>query len=109
MRPAISSGFCAHGSVAGSFSSNRPKGAINASRLILSDQIAAGQIRLVDEIADREQPVEMAVEYRVSAVAAGKARERRDDYRAGLGQAIEERDPARKPAIAGKESNPGPG
>src|SRR5215472_11279442 len=39
--PGIWSGLCAHGSVAGCFASNRPKGAINVSRLTRSGQIAA--------------------------------------------------------------------
>ena len=121
IRPGTASPRCAQGSVGGSASSNRPNGAISASRRTLvghsaaisaasrrthrtAGEVGAIQSRLRQQIAHREQPVEMRIERRMTAVAAREARQRRHDHRAALRQFVEERHPARQPAETGEKS-----
>ncbi len=69
----------------------------------------AGEIRpiqpgLGQQIAHREQPVEMRIQHGMTTIAAGKARQRRHDHGAAVRQFIEERHPARQAAEAGEKA-----
>ncbi len=66
-------------------------------------EIGAGEAGLVDEVADRQHPIEMGVEHGMAAVAARKARQGGHDHRARLGEAVEKRDPLRQAAEAGEK------
>ena len=73
--------------------------------------LAAGNIGAVEpglqqQLTDRQQPIEMAVEHGMAAVAAWEARERGHDHRALARQCVEERDPSRQAAKPGGDYRP---
>src|SRR6202011_6096227 len=74
---------------------------------------AAGQIGAVEpgleqQLTDRQQPIEMAVEHGMAAVAAWEARERGHDHCALARQCVEEREPSRQAATRGAETESWP-
>src|SRR5215472_13791917 len=67
-------------------------------------QIGAVEPRHLQQVANRKHPIEMAVEHRVPALAAGEPGQGRDNDRTLAGQYVEKRDPARQPAKASEKA-----
>src|SRR5215472_2740152 len=68
--------------------------------------VRAREPRLGKQLADRQYPVEMAVEHGVAG-GAGESRQRRNDHLAVLRERVEERNPPRQSAEAREESQLG--
>ena len=67
-------------------------------------KIGAVETGLLQQLPDRQNPIEMAVEHGMPAIAARGSRQRGHDNRALTRQRVEKRDPAWQPAKAGQKA-----